>query len=772
MTQAAEHLRQAADHLVHTGGHGGGGRDSVWPDAWKGSYSPPRERTIQPPYPLPESWATPPKDRAPTNPPDVSYPHEAARAAAARAAAVAAHQQQKHVDNEHHHSEAPVPPRGSFNASTAFIAVAQSPGGETKRNERPDAIQPSAQDPARRPSTSHHSLSPRGPRDVYDDNPGSPFDKRERGTLQEEVKKLRAALTACERREAAAERAVSAAEQQAEATALKLKDITTRLQARDAEIRELGHQSVVLREGGAASAAEAEESRRKLSAAHAAVARITNELTDQRHRREALERTAGELTSAVDGVKRDNLALKAKLARAEDDIGRLREKLAAAEEREKLSAVMTGRLTKEGDVARREGQMLRMHNQKGAVENTELASALQAAKQEVVELRQRCKYLEKMALVAATGQAPASQRFQNSPGQVKREQRDARPRQHPSPLKQRPQPSQPTRDEIENTSPRSRKQWQMPAAGRPTAPSQAWGLEEDTATVEDHSQGDHLGMNMVPEAGSDRREDFSAAYGMSHAGLGTSSHLGAGMVPMSASDERSAAEAREAAARRAAYAEAAEMEARRPSTARTHEQSMTAAAAAARAAVVAGAQTARERPSTTSATMATTHPRLETAADRYSASEASRRGRDGSGWYGGLLDGGSSPRRPPAAATRSSDPAPWVLGADVHPRGPAQIPAAPAHARPSHDEAPFATAESFASWSAHVAAVEARLMQLSMEKDALEGELSRMPPGAGKTIDQRRRKKSCEDRLEEVARAQSVARHQLKSANRMHLVGS
>ena len=63
-------------------------------------------------------------------------------------------------------------------------------------------------------------------------------------------------------------------------------------------------------------------------------------------------------------------------------------------------------------------------------------------------------------------------------------------------------------------------------------------------------------------------------------------------------------------------------------------------------------------------------------------------------------------------------------------------------------------------------------MQLSMEKDALEGELGRMPPGAGKTIDQRRRKVACEKRLEEVARAQSAAKQQLKSANRMHLVGS
>jgi hypothetical protein len=41
--------------------------------------------------------------------------------------------------------------------------------------------------------------------------------------------------------------------------------------------------------------------------------------------------TAGELTSAVEAVKRENIGLKSKLARAADDVGRLREKLVAAE---------------------------------------------------------------------------------------------------------------------------------------------------------------------------------------------------------------------------------------------------------------------------------------------------------------------------------------------------------------------------------------------------------------------------------------------------------
>lgn len=881
----------AAAHLPGNGGgdigaavpfHGSSDvRESVWPDAWKGSYSPPREMVAQPPYPLPRSWAFPPEDRASDNPPEAAaYPHEAAAAAAALAAAVAA--QQRYDSGEepsrqrrvHHASQSweverdGAPPRWSQDqrqpvawrdrgakeqeykpepeqepehqhqqwghasrhlSPSSLGALADVVDKDQTLGSMQERVGPTAHVPMR-PATAPGPSPSSGP-GPGSDNPGIPFDI-ERGTLQQQVKKLRAALVACERREADGERAAAAAEQLAEGTALRLKDAAARLQARDAEIRELGHQSVVLREGVAASAAEAQECLRKLSAANSAATRMTSEVADQRHRREALERTAGELTAAVEAVKRDSIDLQSKLARAQDDNGRLREKLAAAEEREKDAARTTGRLTKEGDVARREGQMLRMHNQKGASENTGLASALQVAKQEAAELRQRCKYLEKMALAAATGQVPPSQRFQNSPGLVKRDQRETatmhqsperKPPQHQQqprqPLKQQPltQPHS-QQDDIENTSPRSRKQWQMPAAGRPTVPSQAWGAhpapgedEHDdpdpnlhpdrsvifrsviqtpgtdhsqddhvgmdmiptagssgrehfiseaarghsqddqvgrgmipmagaarpehfvSEAIQGHSQDDHVGCGMVPTAGSSQREAFASAYGMDHAGKDTASHLGAGMVPMSALDSRAADAAREGAARRAAAAEAGENEARRPLSARTHSQhqqqrvnnggvSGAGTGAGTEAAAPSGAQTARRRPSTAStpSPMATTllhHSggATETAADRYSASDALRRGRDGSGWYGGVLEGGAPPLPPPPLAerSRSSDPPPWVLPAEAHAGGRLGPGATAAvHARPANDEAPFATAESFASWSAHVAAVEARLMQV------------------------------------------------------------
>jgi septal ring factor EnvC (AmiA/AmiB activator) len=92
--------------------------------------------------------------------------------------------------------------------------------------------------------------------------------------------------------------------------------------------------------------------------------------------------------------------------------------------------------------------------------------------------------------------------------------------------------------------------------------------------------------------------------------------------------------------------------------------------------------------------------------------------------------------------------------------------------RPISDSQPFATSESLQSWSHGVAAVEARLMQLSVERDELEGELGRLPEGAGRTIDERRRKQHAEQRLDELNKSMSQARNQLKQAQRVHLVGA
>ena len=232
-------------------------------------------------------------------------------------------------------------------------------------------------------------------------------------------------------------------------------------------------------------------------------------------------------------------------------------------------------------------------------------------------------------------------------------------------------------------------------------------------------------------------------------------HLGPGMVPVRGAERR----------------EASVEDERAPE--REGEDVRDGEATAARE-VAAAREAASHREAETARARATTRVVAEQrAGSLYSAAEAAKRGREGSGWYGGYLEGGPPPPAPPAP--RASDPPPWILPAESSPGTAKSVGSGAishAHVRPSKDDAPFATADSFASWSSHVAAAEARLMKLSQEKDALEGELSRMPDGAGRTIEQRRKKAEAERRLEEVCKAQSVARHQLKAANRMHLVGS
>jgi hypothetical protein len=171
-----------------------------------------------------------------------------------------------------------------------------------------------------------------------------------------------------------------------------------------------------------------------------------------------------------------------------------------------------------------------------------------------------------------------------------------------------------------------------------------------------------------------------------------------------------------------------------------------------------------ERPTTTTRRALSTQP--------YSAAEASRKGREGSGWFDALGETAVAERARSSASSRAAPPPPWLLGTEtdrssgagggdrITGRAAAPPPAA------ARDARPFATADSFATWSSHVASAEARLMALSQERDQLEGELSRMPEGSGRTIEQRRKKANAEKRLDEVLKASSAARHQLKAANR------
>ena len=799
-------------------------RDSVWPEAWRGSYSPPKE-PAPPPFPLSQAWSEPPGDRAPENPPEVRYPHDAAKAAEALAASVAAAQR-----------------------------LAEATGGGSPRASAEAARVRRSSERARGEAAAGADANP--------DPDASPE------ALARRAKRLEENLAAAERREQTAERAATDAERKAESLAAELRDAKAKLQARDAEVRELGKATAALKEGVDEAKGELGETSRKLSAANAAVARMTAEATEQGHKRAALERSVAELGGALDAAKRENIALKSKLSRAEDDVERLRTRAEESDAAAREDAKRREALARDAEAARREGQMLRAHNQKGAQEASGLATSLQSAKEEIADLRERCRRAEREALLAATqraGDAAAAaaqtkkQTRTEPPSQTTRPARvtrdrdapAARPFSHahggaphvePEPVPGRELPAaRPFSSAYGGASrvePEPVPGRELPAA-RPFSsayggasrvePEPVPGRELPAARPFSSAYGGASRVEPEPVPGRElpAARPFSSAYrgdenvppearktwdiraagvrssdiSKSHAGArslwseqaaaearagaGTArapgptsepapepapvpvadatpprtgpraDHLGPGMVPVRGAERR----------------EASVEDERAPE--REGEDVRDGEATAARE-VAAAREAASHREAETARARATTRVVAEQrAGSLYSAAEAAKRGREGSGWYGGYLEGGPPPPAPPAP--RASDPPPWILPAESSPGTAKSVGSGAfshAHVRPSKDDAPFATADSFASWSSHVAAAEARLMKLSQEKDALEGELSRMPDGAGRTIEQRRKKAEAERRLEEVCKAQSVARHQLKAANRMHLVGS
>ena len=789
--------------------------ERVWPEPWKGSYSPPNEENAEPapaPYPLAEAFVET-ADRAPADPPDVAYPTEAAEAAARRAEAVAAKISVAAAD---------------ANADARADAEAEKEGVAEGRASPPIHASASAlQSAAASESTQ----------------------------LAKRVKALQGDLAAAERREKHAERVADDAERRCEALASELKEAKGKAQARDAEARELGRAVAVLKTGAEEAKAESVDVARRLTSATSTNARLASEAKAFHARRATLERENGALAAEVQDLKRENAGLKNGLGRAEDTNERLRERLGKTEEAFKVTKRDLERATRDAEAARREARASKARDELGARESSGLASSLRDAKSEVAEMRRRCEYLEKAAdFVAAAGgsgpgapgappgrlvpgrDVPASRPFSAAfranaaapdPKAHRRDGAAPAPRPFSSAYRDADEnrapvatdatgffggkdPIEPSADVIRDVNARvsvndERRNSNGRNSSRTGITTSVLSRQGETPAAGVSSSarrgvagGDHLGAGMVPEPGAERREAFAGEYGDEHEGKDTRDHFGSGM-DVHASFEGAAA-AREMASARAAAQAAARRDAEARAQAAAAGAAAEASAAAARAAEtaerarleaasaerelekarLARAETAAARQRAMDAgeargevgEFATTQPaarRRETTREAptlYSAAEASRKGREGSGWFDALGE------TAPAARARSNPssaapPPPWLLGAETEsPSSGGDRITGRAAAPAARDARPFATADSFATWSSHVASAEARLMALSQERDQLEGELSRMPEGSGRTLEQRRKKANAEKRLEEVLKASSAARHQLKAANR------
>ena len=784
--------------------------ERVWPEPWKGSYSPPNEKEPAPaPFPLAEAF-TETTDRAPANPPDVTYPTEAAEAAAKRAEAVAAT------------AAAVRDAEGAAKADALAGGEEEIPAAAAAEGRASPPIRASASGPA---------------------------EASESVRLAKRVRALQSDLAAAEQRERHAERVADDAERRCEALAAEIKEAKGKAQVRDAEARELGRAVAVLKTSADEAKAESTDVARRLTSVTSTNARLMSEAKTFHARRATLERENGELAAAVQDLKRETAGLKSELCRAENDNARLRERLAKAEEDLRTSARDLEHVSRDAEAARREARATKARDELGARESSGLASSLRDAKSESAEMRRRCEYLEKVAADAATragGVGPSHEESRPVPGRdvpasrpFSSAYRGASP-PAPNPKAHRrdgaapaPRPfSSAYRDADENRAPSptttstaffggedpieprvertsgplhdgernafavsaraSPSLDEMPAAGAASSAGRGGG------------GGDRLGAGLVPEPGAERREAFAGAYGDEHEGQDTRDHFGSGMdvhasfeAAAAAREMASASAAARAAARRdaearakaaaaAAAAEAADAAARAAETAERARREAAAAERELETARLARAETAAARRRATRAdearrvvgAPATAQPAadrhdeeaLKEAPAPYSAVEASRKGREGSGWFDAL--GETEPvDRARVQKTSAAAPPPWLLGAGTDRLGGASAGdrvsgRAAAAAAAASSARPFATADSLETWSSHVASAEARLMALSLERDQLEGELARMPEGSGRTLEQRRKKANAEKRLDEVLKASSAARHQLKAANR------
>ena len=746
--------------------------ESVWPEPWKGSYSPPNE-PADAPYPLSKQFEET-NDRAPVNVPDsVNYPTEAAERVAQRAEEIA-----------------------------AAAAAADAANEKKKKASEEDVVQSALK--SDRPSSPPIHASMSAP------------DIDSTLALATRVKQLQADLVASERREKHAERVSDEHERKCEQLQLELKEQKQKTQQRDLEARELGKAVAVLKGNAEEAKADSVDTARKLTGITSTAARLTSEAKEFNQRRSALERENATLVGSVNELKKECVGLKSKLSRVEGDNERLRERLEKLEEEGKIQKREYERVTRDVEVARREVRNAKSKDELVHRETSGLNASLQAAKNEINEMRRRYEYLEKVnfAVAGNAGKDTGPPRSLESRPIAHRDAPAARPfssayrggappvpdqSAHRSDLRPpAPRPfSSAYRHADENVNPKIMRK------------KEESKLSMNRLSVEDipaagvktrSSQGDHLGFGMVPEPGSERREAFASEYGNEHLGMDTKDHFGTGMNVFNTFEGA-------AAARDAATAEGvklnnarrdAEERARNESTQRAFEANQRAVKAAQdaerlkqEAAYAAeqmdNARMARAEQAKARARVSTqsTEP-LEFAArqpvavvnppparTRYSATKASRKGREGSGWFENLGDTTvvQVTRQRPATAGANSNSVPWLLGTEDANKtntsgdrvtGRASVATAPSRS----DDAPFATADSFNSWSSNVAAAEQRLMQLSQEKDQLEGTLSRMPEGLGKTIEQRRLKANAEKRLDEVLKAASAARHQLKSANK------
>lgn len=205
--------------------------------------------------------------------------------------------------------------------------------------------------------------------------------------LSEQVRRLNSALSACERRENAAEIAATAEAERAAALEHEYLEMKARVKARDSDISELNKVMFVLKKRVEDLTDALDEARRESESHRMEIAEL--KVSDGELRRAVEKRAVSErmAQTANESTKRDLLTLQSKCRLLEEENERLSNRMSQSEEKEYESSKSAQRFHQLAEASARENEIMQRANDVTTAENAQLRAELKELHREVQEMR-------------------------------------------------------------------------------------------------------------------------------------------------------------------------------------------------------------------------------------------------------------------------------------------------------------------------------------------------------------------------------------------------
>jgi len=210
--------------------------------------------------------------------------------------------------------------------------------------------------------------------------------------MSEQIRRLNMSLSACERRESAAELAATAEAERAASLEQQCMEHKARVKARDADIGELNKVMFVLKKRVDDLTDALDEARRDAEKYRMEIAEL--KVNDQELRRAVERRAVSERTACnvTEQIKRDALALQSKVRALEEENSRLNDRLRQSEDQQNESARSAQRFHTLAETSARELEILRRANDAAAQENAQLREQVNDMRKEIDLARENRQY--------------------------------------------------------------------------------------------------------------------------------------------------------------------------------------------------------------------------------------------------------------------------------------------------------------------------------------------------------------------------------------------